>query len=81
MIDYKNKKYKNYFKDLGISDEAVEQRLNEIKEIADFLHQNHQHHNQSFLGKKIGSAPGKFSLLSCCDQCSGDKKIELNSLE
>lgn len=31
MIDYKNKKYKNYFKDLGISDEAVEQRLNEIK--------------------------------------------------
>lgn len=31
MIDYKKKKYKNYFKDLGISDEAVEQRLNEIK--------------------------------------------------
>ncbi|MBQ2115068.1 MAG: xylanase [Lachnospiraceae bacterium] len=31
MIDYKNKKYKNYFKDLGISDETVEQRLNEIK--------------------------------------------------
>ena len=41
----------------------------------------HEDYTKTCLGKKIEPFELGFSILSCCDQCSGDKKIELKLLE